>query len=71
VQSFWTLDWSQPDSLQCGNSTSKNPIPWSYATAHTGDGGAFVNLGMDGKLSAQSTGLVCGQTKNVACCNPE
>jgi hypothetical protein len=70
VQSLWTLDTTLPDSQQCGNSTVTS-VPWSYATAHTGDGGAFVNLGADGKLSARSTGLVCGQSKHVACCNPE
>jgi hypothetical protein len=70
VTSLWTLDLSLPDSLQCGNSTMTS-IPWSYATAHTGDGGASVTLGVDGRLSAQSTGLTCGQSKHVACCYPE
>ncbi|MGH2625365.1 MAG: thrombospondin type 3 repeat-containing protein [Anaerolineales bacterium] len=69
VLSYWALDSQLPARQQCGNSTQTS-IPWTYATAHTGDGGAFANLTADGKLSAVSTGLVCGQSKNVACCNP-
>jgi hypothetical protein len=69
VQSFWAVDATLANKLQCGNSTQTN-IPWSYATAHTGDGGAFFTLTPAGKLSDQTTGLVCSQSKNVACCNP-
>jgi hypothetical protein len=69
VKAFWTLDPTRPDKMQCGNSTQTS-IPWSYQTAHTGDQGAFVNLGVDGKLSTQTIGLNCSSSKNVACCNP-
>jgi hypothetical protein len=71
VQAFWTVDSTLPDNLQCGNSTAPPAIPWSYATAHTGDGGAFVTLSANGTLGNQTTGLNCGSLRHVACCNPE
>src|SRR5262249_4520359 len=39
VTSFWAIDSSQPDNLQCTTT-----VAWDYQTAHTGRFGQLVNL---------------------------
>jgi hypothetical protein len=68
VTSFWAIDGAKPLVLQCGA-----PVPWDYATAHTGQFGERFNLtnatGDLGPLqSGAGQGVICAGSSWVGCC---
>ncbi|HEV7734299.1 MAG TPA: hypothetical protein VGR62_19155 [Candidatus Binatia bacterium] len=68
VTSFWAIDGTHANTLQCGAS-----IPWDYQTAHTGQFGEKVNLtngtGVLGPLlSGAGQGVFCAGQSWVGCC---
>jgi hypothetical protein len=64
VESFWAIDSSHDDDLQCTVS-----IPWDYATAHTGQFAELVELdNAAGTLGSLQSGVVCAGSSWVGCC---
>ncbi len=68
VTSFWAIDSSHVNTLQCATT-----VPWDYATAHTGHFGEKVNLtNATGALSAlqsgSGAGVFCLNSSWVGCC---
>lgn len=68
VTSFWAIDNTKPNVLQCGAT-----IPWDYQTAHTGQYGERFPLnnptGDLGPLqSGLGDGVFCAQASWVGCC---
>lgn len=68
VTSFWAIDASHANTLQCATL-----VPWDYATAHTGHFGEKVNLNNGtGALSAlqsgSGAGVFCLNSSWVGCC---
>lgn len=68
VTSFWAIDGSHANTLQCATT-----VPWDYATAHTGHFGEKVNLsnatGVLGALqSGSGAGVFCLNSSWVGCC---
>lgn len=64
VTSFWAIDSSHSNLVQCGVS-----VPWDYQTAHTGHQAevSALNNGT-GVLGPVNTGLLCFQQHWVGCC---
>jgi hypothetical protein len=63
VTSFWAIDSSQPDGVQC-----HQDIPWDYQTAHTGVKAQTVSLdNATGDLGPVAEGI-CAQQSWVGCC---
>lgn len=68
VTSFWAIDGTHPDTLQCTVT-----VAWDYATAHTGQFAEKVNLtnatGVLGPLmSGAGQGVFCAGSSWVGCC---
>ncbi|MBY0278699.1 hypothetical protein K2Z84_25475 [Candidatus Binatia bacterium] len=68
VTSFWAIDASHANQLQCTTT-----VAWDYATAHTGHFGEKVNLNSAaGTLSAlqsgSAAGVFCLNSSWVGCC---
>lgn len=64
VTSFWAIDATHSNLIQCGVT-----VPWDYQTAHTGHQGEFATLNnATGDLLAPTTGLVCLFQHWVGCC---
>lgn len=79
VSQWWILDPTQNGARQCINTDVAGGganIPWSYQTAHIGQGAKFVNLtAASGSVSqvedaAPDIANGCGASRNVACCLP-
>ena len=64
ITSFWAIDSSHPNLVQCGVS-----VPWDYMTAHTGHQGELAQLTNNtGFLNPPVTGLNCLGQSWVGCC---
>lgn len=68
VTSFWAIDGTHANTLQCGAS-----VPWDYQTAHTGQFGEKVNLNngtgaLGALMSGAGQGVFCAGTSWVGCC---
>jgi hypothetical protein len=64
VTSFWAIDSTHSNLIQCGVS-----VPWDYMTAHTGHQGELSQLNNGtGDLTPPVTGLNCLGQSWVGCC---
>lgn len=76
VTSWFSLDPnSNAAQLQCTDPALAN-LPWSYETAHLGEGAQFLTVSSAGTISqvvnepANALTPGCMQVRNVACCLP-
>lgn len=75
VTEWWVLDTTQNIARQCTN-TDAESIPWSYETAHIGQGARFATLTAgSGSVSQEvdappAGGQACAIERNVPCCLP-
>ena len=79
VSQWWILDETENAARQCTNTDVLNggaDVPWSYQTAHIGQGAKFANLtAASGSVSqvedaTPASGLACALERNVPCCLP-
>lgn len=79
VTEWWILDATQNVARQCTNTdvaAGGANVPWSYQTAHIGQGTRFVSLtagsgAVSQVVDAPSTGgNACDVARNVPCCLP-
>lgn len=77
VTEWWILDATQNIARQCTNTDVGNGganVPWSYQTAHIGQGARFVSVS-SGSVSQvvdipSTSGSACDVARNVPCCLP-
>ncbi len=79
VTEWWILDPTQNVARQCTNTDVANGganVPWSYQTAHIGQGAKFVSLTAGSGSVSQvvdipsTSGDACDVARNVPCCLP-
>lgn len=79
VTEWWILDPTQNVARQCTNTDVASGganVPWSYQTAHIGQGAKFVSLTAGSGSVSQvvdipsTSGDACDVARNVPCCLP-
>lgn len=67
--SFWLIDATHANNLQCNETLAGPPARWEYATVHTGVGGERLAFtAATGDLGATTSGLICFNSSWVGCC---
>lgn len=78
VGEWWVLDSNENIARQCKNTdldAGGANVPWSYQTAHIGQGAKFITLASGGTVSGvidatPASNTACNVTRNVPCCLP-
>ncbi len=79
VAQWWVLDANENVARQCTNTdvgAGGANVPWSYQTAHIGQGAKFITLSasagtVSGVIDATpASDTACNVTRNVPCCLP-